>query len=114
MISFGAWNVRGINKARKQIEVAHFLSYHNVSLIGLLETKVKRKGLGSFYLRRFPNWCFTTNLTWHDGDRIIVDWRTTDFHVDILSCQSQFIDVAVAPNNGDSFRCTFVYGSTMK
>ena len=72
MISFGAWNVRGINKARKQIEVAQFLSYHNVSLIGLLETKVKCKGLGSLYLRIFPNWCFTTNLAWHEGGRIIV------------------------------------------
>ena len=44
MISFGAWNVRGINKAKKQIEVAHFLSSNNISLIGLLENKVKRKG----------------------------------------------------------------------
>ena len=62
----------------------------------------------------FPNWCFITNLAWHDGGRIIVAWRTMDVHVDVLSCPRQFILVALAPNNGDSFLCTFVYGSTMK
>ena len=68
----------GINKAKKHIEVAHFLSFHNISLIGLLETKVKRKELGSLYLRMFPSWCFTTNLAWHDGGRIIVARRSAN------------------------------------
>ena len=110
MISFGAWNVRGINKTRKHIEVDRFISYHNFSLIGLLETKVKRKGLGALYLRMFPNWCITTNLAWHDGGRIIVGWKGEDVYVDILSYQSQYIHVVVSPNNGAEFVCTFVYG----
>lgn len=38
-----AWNVRGLNKASKQEEVARFISSHNISLFGLLESKVKRK-----------------------------------------------------------------------
>lgn len=46
MISFGVWNVRGLNKTRKQLEVAGFISTHNLSHVGLLETKVKRKGVG--------------------------------------------------------------------
>lgn len=45
---------RGINKARKKFEVARFIAYHNLSLVGLLETKVKRNGLGELYLRMFP------------------------------------------------------------
>lgn len=111
MISFGAWNVRGINKTRKQLEVAKFLSYHNLSLVGLLETKVKRKGLGALYLRMFPNWCITTNLAWPEGGRIIVAWKSVDAHVDILSSRSQFIHMEVSPVNGTPFMCTFVYGS---
>lgn len=91
MISFGAWNVRGINKTRKQLKVARFISYHNLSLVSLLETKVRRKGLRAHYLRMFPNWCLTTNLAWHDGGRIIVGWKSGDVHVDILCCLSQFI-----------------------
>lgn len=47
MINFGAWNVRGLHKVNKQLEVARFLSEHNISLIGLLKTKIKRGGLGA-------------------------------------------------------------------
>lgn len=114
MISFGAWNVRGLNKAKTQLEVAHFLSQHNISLIGLLETKMKRKGLGSLYLHIFPSWCFTSNLSWHDGGRIIVAWRSTDVHVAVLVCHSQFIHVEVTPAFGAKFMCTFVYGATLR
>jgi hypothetical protein len=84
MINFEAWNVRGLNKVNKQLEVARFLSSHNISLIGLLETKIKRSGLGSLYLRVFPGWCLTSNLAWHDGGRIIIGWRSEDIQVDIL------------------------------
>jgi hypothetical protein len=97
MIRFGAWNVRGINKTEKQLEVAHLISYHNLSLVGLLETKVKRKGLGALYLRMFPDWCLTSNLAWHDGGRILVGWKSVDMQVDILSCHSHFIHLAVSP-----------------
>ena len=48
-----AWNVRGLNKASKQDEVARFISCHNISLFGLLETKVKRNGLGHLYQNIF-------------------------------------------------------------
>ena len=94
--------------------MARFISYHNLSLIGLLETKVKRKGLGALYLRMFPDWCITTKLAWHDGGRIIVGWKGEDVHVDILSCQSQYIHVVVSPNSGDEFVCTLVYVSNDK
>ena len=40
MINFGAWNVRGVNMTRKLLEVARLISYHNLSLVGLLESKV--------------------------------------------------------------------------
>ena len=64
MINFGAWNVRGLNKVNKQLEVAQYLSTHNISLIGLLETKIKRSSLGALYLRGFPGWCITSNISW--------------------------------------------------
>ena len=66
--------------------MARFISYHNLSLIGLLETKVKCKGLGALYLRMFRNLYITTNLAWHDGGCILVGRKSADVHVDILSC----------------------------
>lgn len=62
----------------------------------------------------FLSWCITTNLAWHDGGRIIVAWKSTDVHVDILSCKSQFAHLHVSPVHGNSFLCTFIYGSNDK
>lgn len=44
-----SWNVRGLNVARKQLKLASFISKLHISLFGLLETKVKRSGLGHLY-----------------------------------------------------------------
>lgn len=87
MINICAWNVRGLNKANQQVEVANFISTYDISLIGLLEAKIKRKAMGSLYLKIFPNWCITSNIAWHDGGRIIVGWKE-DIHLDILQCHS--------------------------
>lgn len=35
------WNVRGLNRCSKQLSVRNFISAHNISLFGVLETKVK-------------------------------------------------------------------------
>lgn len=109
-----SWNVRGLNKVNKQIEVARLLSLNNISLLGLLETKVKRKGLGALYLRMCPNWCLTTNLAWHNGGRIIVGWKSDELQVNIVTCSSQLIHISVTPKNNPSFFCTFVYGASEK
>lgn len=109
-----AWNARGLNKVHKQFEVVRFLFTYNISLIGLLETKVKRKELGAFYLCVFPNWCVTTNLAWHEGGRIIVGWMNDDVQVNILVCTSQLIHIGCVPQTGSPFCCTFVYGSSAR
>ena len=57
------WNVRGLNKARKQIEVARFISSHNISLFGLLEMKVKQKDLVPFTKNYVPRGASPT--IWH-------------------------------------------------
>lgn len=104
---------QGLNKVNKQLEVARFLAEHNISLIGLLETKIKHVGLGALYLRVFLGWCITSNIAWHAGGRIILGWRSEDIHIDILQCDSQFIHVKGVPKSGSTFHCTFVYGSSV-
>ena len=99
----GAWNVRALNKTNKQLEVGKFLFSHNISLVGLLETKIKQKGLGALYLRIISNWCIITNLAWHDGGRIIVGWKSEDIKVDVLHCSSQYIHIVGSPNKGAVF-----------
>lgn len=36
-----SWNVRGMNNPIKTKEIKHFLDVHNVSVVGLMETKIK-------------------------------------------------------------------------
>ena len=114
MNSILAWNVRGINKVSKQTEVARFISNHNINLFSLLNTKVKRQGLGAFYQRLCPSWCFTHNLDWHKGGRIIVAWKSDEISMDIRHCSSQIIHVDVNPLNGDNFSYSFIYGASDK
>ena len=87
------WNVRGLNKISKQTKVARFISNHNINLFNLLETKVKRQGLGALYQRLCPAWCVTHNLNWHKGGRIIVAWKSDEISMDIRNCSSQVIRV---------------------
>ena len=114
MNSILTWNVSGLNKARKQIEVARFISSHNISLFGLLETKVKRQGLGALYQRLCPSWCFTHNLAWHKGGSIIVAWKSDELKVHINWCSSQVIHIKVTPLTGEKIQCSFVYGASDK
>ncbi|XP_074278168.1 uncharacterized protein LOC141601764 [Silene latifolia] len=41
MDNIGCWNVRGMNKVAKQLEIKRFLYQNNVGLYGLVETKIK-------------------------------------------------------------------------
>ncbi|XP_057530832.1 uncharacterized protein LOC130809184 [Amaranthus tricolor] len=106
-------NVRGLNKANKQAEVVHFIANH-ISLFSLLETKVKRQGIGALYQIICPSWCITYNLALQKGGMIIVAWRAEEMKVDIRFVSSQIIHLIVNPNVGDNFNCSFVYGATDK
>ena len=44
-----AWNVRGMNSPDKTKEVRHFLETNNISVIGLMETKIKEGNARKIY-----------------------------------------------------------------
>uniref|UniRef100_A0A803NJ73 Uncharacterized protein n=1 Tax=Cannabis sativa TaxID=3483 RepID=A0A803NJ73_CANSA len=106
-----SWNVRGINSPNKQNEVRQFIVRNNIGLVGLLETRVKAPKLGALHLRMFSNWCFTSNIAWHKGGRIIVAWNPLSFEVNIISCSSQAMHLFVVSTD-KRHQCfvTFVYG----
>lgn len=105
-------NVRGLNSKTKQQEVRKFLSSHNVKLFSLLETRVKAHNMGKVYLQLCPGWCFTSNNSYHENERIIVGWWPNEFRLNIMEMTSQYIHCAVMPTQGNNeFWCTFVMGS---
>ncbi|XP_062085454.1 uncharacterized protein LOC133791548 [Humulus lupulus] len=105
-----SWNVRGLNKTNKQIKVKKLINNKKISLVGLLETRVRAQNMGALFLRIFRDWCFTSNSAWHNNGRIIVAWDPTVFSMDIQFCTSQCIHCWIEPKNGlKPFYCTFVY-----
>ncbi|XP_062080777.1 uncharacterized protein LOC133785572 [Humulus lupulus] len=105
-----SWNVRGINNKQKQKLVRHLINSQKVSLVGLLKTRVKARKLGSLYVNIFNGWCFTSNIAWHAGGRIIVAWNPLNFTVIILRCTSQLMHLLVSTVDGKNrFYVTFVY-----
>lgn len=106
-----SWNVRGLNRRKKQLEEANFLGSNNIALFGLLETKVKGSNRGTLYQSLCPSWCFSHNMS---NGRIIIGWRCEQIFVNILSCSSQFLHIEVQPLVGVSFLCTFIYVASTK
>ncbi|XP_062118423.1 uncharacterized protein LOC133832049 [Humulus lupulus] len=81
-----------------------------VGLVGLLETRVKAQNIGALYVRMFSGWCFTSNIAWHKGGRIMVSWNPLIFNVNILWCSSQLIHLEVATTDDrNKFKVIFVY-----
>ncbi|CAO2834817.1 unnamed protein product [Amaranthus hypochondriacus] len=99
---------------RKQYEVMQLISKSNVSMFGLLETKIKRSNFGQVYSKFFSGWCITNNLAHHKNGRIVIGWNPAHMQVDVTFCSSQIIHLKVIPVNEKPFAFSFVYGSNDK
>ena len=91
-------------------ELSRFLVAHNISLFSFLETKVKMGYLGRLYQNLCPGWCFSHNLPYHHGVRIIFGWKGSEMNVNILFMSSQIVHLEITPIIGEVFLCSFVYG----
>lgn len=86
-----AWNVRGMNNPVKTKEVRDFLEVNNISVMGLLETKIKRQNAGKLQKKLGNKWNWSTNYDHHDEGRISVGWRTDRFKMETCNTHPQFI-----------------------
>ncbi|XP_060965582.1 uncharacterized protein LOC133034505 [Cannabis sativa] len=109
------WNVRGANNQQKQRLIKQFISLQKVDFVGLLETRVKARKLGVLYSNIFDGWCFSSNIAWHKGGKIVIAWNPSRFIVDIIRCTSQFMHLKISTVDGmfDSF-VTVVYASNSR
>src|SRR5688572_16397277 len=70
-----AWNVRGMNSPIKIKEVRNFLIGNNISVIGLMETKIKEPNTKKIQKKLGNNWNWTMNYSHHQKGRLWVGWR---------------------------------------
>ena len=106
-----SWNVRGMNSPEKTKEVRHFLGANNVSVIGLMETKIKEANVKKIFKKFGSKWNWRTNYSHHTKGRIWVGWRHGRCKLDSCETHQQFISTKITlVNTGESFLVIFVYG----
>ena len=111
MISAACWNIRGLNLSNKQDEVKSLVSEHHVSLLGLLETKVRSPKHLSLANTLLPGWKFLFNYSCHRLGRIWVAWDPSILSVSLLLSTVQLVQVSVKIISTDQdFLASFVYG----
>ncbi|XP_074313879.1 uncharacterized protein LOC141649078 [Silene latifolia] len=111
MDSIGYWNIRGMNKLNKQLEIRRFIQLNNISLFGILETRIKNKNWGNVRRNIWNNWAICTNNSCHSGGRIWVVWNPSVYHLDVKDMSEQAIHLKVTTRgNLKQFWVTFVYG----
>ena len=113
-LQFGFWNMRGLNDPLKQREVRSFVNKNNLSIIGLVEHKIKEINFCRITCSMFPFWSFVHNYSHSASGRICVGWDSSIVSVDVLGQSSQAIHCLVKSVAGNlQFVATFVYGSNL-
>lgn len=69
-INFGFWNTRGLNDPIKQKEVKSFVNKNKLSLLGLLEHKIKEDFASRIIKFVCPQWDFVNNYSHAPSGRI--------------------------------------------
>ena len=114
MMSIGAWNVRGLNKAVKQKEVIDVIRSNNLGICAVVESHVKVLNLKNIFVKTFGQWDWiSNNKSCEAGTRIIVGWNPRLFDVIMLSQSKQVIHCYVKVCNSDvGMYLSFIYAAS--
>jgi len=109
---FGFWNLRGLNDPLKQKAAKLFLRNNEISLMGLIEHKVKEPNIEKTLRSICPQWQHTHNSSHAPIGRILVCWNPHILNVKVLHTTSQLIHCEVSSTlDGHEFLVTYVYGA---
>lgn len=88
------WNIGGFNKPLKQKELVKCVRRLNVSIICLVETRVREENVRKFKYGMFPNWKIIHNYSSHVLGRIWICWdpgitsvSAVSIHEQVLTCK---------------------------
>ncbi|KAG5548914.1 hypothetical protein RHGRI_014320 [Rhododendron griersonianum] len=111
--NFGFWNLRGLNDPLKQREAKNWVFKNKLSLVGLIEHKVREPKVPTMIKSMFPLWNFVSNHPSSTMGRLLICWNPLVFHVQVLCQSSQYVHCKVLTCDGQhSFDATFIYGAT--
>lgn len=76
MIKLASWNVRGLNNPIKQAEIRKFIHANSLSLIGIVESKIRKENMDLSMKHCIPDgWDYVHNGNIGSVARIVVAWR---------------------------------------
>lgn len=109
MIDFCSFNVRGLNN--KCDFIKDFLAHNKLSLVGLIETRVRADIAKTISKEIAPSFSWLYNYDFHQGGRIWVGWNHFLWNLTLISASDQHITCNVSSlQYNASFVVTFVYG----
>lgn len=111
MIKLASWNVRGLNNPIKQAEIRKFIHANSLSLIGIVESKIRKENMDLSLKHCIPDgWDYVHNGNIGSVARIVVAWRKQGAVVSKLFTSDQMILLSVDIDM-KSFLVSVVYGS---
>lgn len=87
----GQWNIRGCNDPSKQKEVRNFVRDTKLSLLVLVENKVRKTFLAN---NCCPSWSLLHNCMGNGVGRVWILWNPRDLEVEVVSIHEQVIEDA--------------------
>ena len=100
-----------MNSPDKTKKVRHFLEINNISVIGLMETKIKEANAKKIYKKLGNKWNWSSNYSHHAKGRIWIGWRYDTCKLETCETHQQFIATKITPiNMEESYHVIFVFG----
>ena len=97
MIKLVAWNIRGLNDPLKQKELSVFVRVHSLSVVCILETRVRNSNKDRIFTSILPGWGWLHNYDHALLGRIWVCWNPSV--VSIASMHRSFFCLAIYASN---------------
>ncbi|XP_056685776.1 uncharacterized protein [Spinacia oleracea] len=105
------WNVRGLNDPNKVVEVRRLLETNKISVIALLETRVKENKASKIQNKLGSCWKWEMNYSYSPKGRIWIGWRHSDVTFTMGLKTDQVIHGDLAAKDGNfTAQFTAVYG----
>ncbi|RAL52409.1 hypothetical protein DM860_007266 [Cuscuta australis] len=107
----GTWNIRGLNTPLKQKEVLNLIHKYNLSVLGILETKVKKDNISSVKENLRRDWESFINNEMHQMGMIWIHWDPKRVALKVLYSYAQMVHCHVQWHEQKlEFFTSFVYG----
>ncbi|GAV71772.1 LOW QUALITY PROTEIN: Exo_endo_phos domain-containing protein/DUF4283 domain-containing protein, partial [Cephalotus follicularis] len=104
------WNVRGLNNPSKHREVSHFILSNKISLLVLLETRLRESNVNHVVKSIRRQWNFCSNHNASLPGRIVVVWDSAHIVFVPICVNEQALHGKVTLPNMQEFCVSFIYG----